>query len=259
MTGAADLVAAVGRDPARAGVFSDFDGTLAPIVDDPPSARPLEGVTDVLAALTARVGFVGVISGRPADFLLRHLRGTGVSMWGLYGLETVEDGRVVAVPDAEPWRDVVEDVAQRAERELGADVEVERKHVTLTIHFRRARDRADEVHAWADQVAASTGLEVHDARMSFELRPSVPHGKGIVLERAVEERGLSTACFFGDDTGDLNAFDALDRLAAGGKETFKVGVDSDEAPATLLDRADFVVEGPEGVVAVLAELAQARG
>ncbi|HEX7276713.1 MAG TPA: trehalose-phosphatase, partial [Acidimicrobiales bacterium] len=46
-----------------AGVFSDFDGTLAAIVDDPAAARPLPGAADALEALARRFARVGVISG----------------------------------------------------------------------------------------------------------------------------------------------------------------------------------------------------
>ena len=61
-----ELLAPLRDDPRGTGVFTDFDGTLAPIVDDPASALPLPGVVDALEALAGRYGRVGVISGRPA-------------------------------------------------------------------------------------------------------------------------------------------------------------------------------------------------
>ena len=61
-----ELLAPFRDDPTGTGVFTDFDGTLAPIVDDPAEARPLPGVVDALAALAGRDGRVVVISGRPA-------------------------------------------------------------------------------------------------------------------------------------------------------------------------------------------------
>ncbi|HET7722531.1 MAG TPA: trehalose-phosphatase, partial [Acidimicrobiales bacterium] len=87
-----ELLAPFRDDPDRTGVFTDFDGTLAPIVEDPAAARPLPGVVDALAALAGRYGRVGVISGRPASFLAEHLGGRGVFLSGLYGLEFVEEG-----------------------------------------------------------------------------------------------------------------------------------------------------------------------
>ena len=245
-------------DQSTAGIFSDFDGTLAPIVDDPEDARPSPGVTDALRRLAQTAGRVGVISGRPAAFLAEHLGDTGALLWGLYGLEHVErddDGRphVVSLAEAEEWRAIVDEVAASARDEVG-DEAVERKPLALTIHYRRMPDRQEQVRAWAERAAAETGLTLDEARMSYELRPPVPHGKGVVLEEAAA--GLRAACFLGDDRGDLDAFDALDRLASRGVAVVRIGVRSDEAPADLLDRADLVVDGPPAVVEVLELLAR---
>ena len=62
-------------------------------------------------------------------------------------------------------------------------------------------------------------------------------------------------CFLGDDVGDLPAFDALDRLAAAGVHTVRVAVSTEEAPQEVLERADVVVDGPAGALAVLERLA----
>ena len=246
-------------DPERTGVFSDFDGTLAPIVDDPATAEPLDGAVDALAAVARRVARVGVISGRPGDFLLRHLGRLPISIWGLYGLERVErdeegEPRVVPAPEAEEWREAVGRAAATLEDEVGERLSVERKGLTLVLHFRTAPELEELARESAEAAASSTGLEVHPGRMSFELRPPVTGDKGTVLEDAAS--GLGAACFFGDDTGDLTAFDALDRLARSeGTATIKVGVRSEEAPPELLERADLVVDGPPGVVDVLRLLA----
>ncbi|MFN2505732.1 MAG: trehalose-phosphatase [Acidimicrobiales bacterium] len=240
-------------------MFSDFDGTLAPIVDDPETARPLEGVVDALEAVAQGVDRVGVISGRPASFLIQHLGGRGFSLWGLYGLEAVEEDaegepRVVPSPEAEEWRPVIDEVTERAEDELGETLGVERKGLSLTLHYRRAPGKADAAREWAEAAAESSGLIAHRAKMSYELRPPLSSDKGTVLEGAAS--GLERACFFGDDQGDLEAFDALDRLAGRGVTVLRVGVQSGEAPEELLDRADLVVDGPPGVLEVLRALAE---
>ena len=59
--------------PGRAGILTDFDGTLAPIVADPAAAVALPGVSDALVALAARYARVAVISGRPVAYLLDRL------------------------------------------------------------------------------------------------------------------------------------------------------------------------------------------
>src|SRR4051812_5340025 len=58
--------AALVRSAADAVVGLDFDGTLAPIVDDPASAHIHDQAGEVLVALAEQVGAVAVITGRPA-------------------------------------------------------------------------------------------------------------------------------------------------------------------------------------------------
>lgn len=239
-----------------AAVITDFDGTLAPIVDDPAAARPLRGVPEVLARLASGFGVVAVVSGRPACFLAAHLPVAGVRLVGLYGMEEVaEGGRVRAHPDAERWRAVVEAAAARARAELPGGLTVEHKGLTLTLHYRRVPAMAETAREWAWAEAARTGLVVHTARMSVELRPPTPVDKGSAVEGLLA--GARAALFAGDDTGDLAAFDALDRAAAAGAFVVRVAVESSEAPAELLDRADLVLDGPAAVLALLDHLASA--
>lgn len=248
------MLSALRADPAGTGVFSDFDGTLAPIVDDPAAAAPLPGVVDALAALASRYGVVGVVSGRPAAFLRDHLGvRPGLLLSGLYGLERVNDaGEVEAEPEAEAWKPVVEDVAEAADAGLPPGLSLERKGLAVVVHFRRDPALAAAAEEWAATQADARGLVVHPGRMSVELRPPLRFDKGSVVGAMAE--GRRQACYLGDDTGDLSAFDALDRLAAAGATVVKVAVRSEEAPEELLARADLVVEGPEGSISVLRAL-----
>lgn len=248
-----DPLAAWRVAPARAGVFSDFDGTLSPIVVDAAAARPLPGVADTLAALATRYRRVGVVSGRPAAFLLQHLGGRGLVMSGLYGLERVGPaGEVEVDPDVERWRDAVRAAADRAEADGWPQHVVERKGLSVTLHYRPMPEREVEARAWAEAEAARRGLRVLPARMSYELRPPVAADKGTALADLAQ--GLDAVCFLGDDLGDLPAFDALDRLADGGVTVARVAVASDESPPGLLARADVVVDGPAGALALLGAL-----
>jgi trehalose 6-phosphate phosphatase len=238
--------------PERAGIFCDFDGTLAAIVDDPERARPVPGAVDVLAELATRFGVVAVISGRPAGFLLDRLGSRGLVLSGLYGLEQVAGGEIKAVDGASEWRGVVADVATRAEGPDGPGASVERKGLSVTLHYRRAPEREPETRAWADREARRAGLVVHPGRLCYELRPPIERDKGtVVRELAV---GLDAVCFLGDDAGDLAAFDALDDLERDGMLALRVAVRSTEAPAELVSRADVQVDGPDGVVELLRRL-----
>jgi trehalose 6-phosphate phosphatase len=245
-------------NPRDAAVVTDFDGTLAPIVPDPTTARAIDGAVDVLHRLAERYGRVAIVSGRPVEFLgdrleAAHRDDLGLVVSGLYGLERLERGHVMIHPSALEWIDVVTDVADRADADAPAGVRVERKGLSMTVHVREAPEHAEWARSFVDAAANTTGLVVHDARMSYELRPPVEIDKGTVVSELTD--GMSAACFIGDDYGDLPAFDALDRLeAASGASVLRVGVRSEEAPAELLTRADVLVDGPAGSLAFLRRL-----
>jgi trehalose 6-phosphate phosphatase len=239
--------------PETAGVFTDFDGTLSPIVDDPATAGPLPGAESVLAGLADRFARVAVISGRPVAYLLERLSGAGsVVLSGLYGLERARGGTIEEVPAALPWRQVVERVASEAETSAPPGVRVERKGLAVTLHVRTAPERAGWVNEWAAARVAETGLVAHPGKMSVELRPPVEADKGTVVTELAQ--GLEAVCFLGDDRGDLPAFAALAELSARGVHTLAVAVSSDEAPAELVDAADLVVPDPEGALFLLETL-----
>src|SRR5256886_15841727 len=70
------LLAPLARDPARAAVMLDVDGTLAPIVARPELAEVPEDVRVELRRLVGRYGLVACISGRAGAGAYR-LRGGG--------------------------------------------------------------------------------------------------------------------------------------------------------------------------------------
>jgi len=240
------------RQPRRAAVLSDFDGTLAPIVEDPEASRPLPQVVEVLGALAGRYGRVGIVSGRPVAFLRSHLDDERLVLVGQYGLEWRRGRELVVHPEAERWQPVVEEVAALADREVAPGILVERKGLAVTLHYRGQPALEAAGKAWAEGQAARTGLAVLPGRLAYELRPPLELDKGTAVKGAAE--GMGAACFIGDDRGDLPAFDALDQLAATGVDTVRVGVLSIEAPPEILGRADLVVDGPEGVLRFLRAL-----
>ncbi len=240
-------------------MLTDFDGTLAPIVDDPERAVPLPGAVELLGRLAARYRRVGVVSGRSVRYLQRRLRVAGddgadrLVLSGLYGLERVEGGRLVVRPGAEPWLPVVEDAVREAEEAAPDGVYVERKGLTVSFHARRAPQHLAWIEAHAAAVAARTGLLAVPGRMLVELRPPVDVDKGTVVTELAA--GLTAVCFAGDDVGDLPAFAALGRLRAVGVTTLAVAARSSESPTALLDAADLVVDGPSGVVDLFSRFA----
>ncbi len=243
------------RRPKRGAVLLDFDGTLAPIVDDPDAARLLEDAADILRRLARRFALVAVLSGRPVDFLTSRLP-PEVLVSGLYGLELSRNGRRSDHSQAGAWREVVADVAASSDARGPAGMRVERKGLSLTLHYRAHPELAAAVRRWADTQAARSGLVVRAAKMSVELHPPLEVDKGSALIELCRTTDVRAAMYVGDDIGDLPAFTALDLLATEGVQIVRVAVAGPEAPAELIDAADVVVQGPRGVLDLLESLAR---
>jgi trehalose 6-phosphate phosphatase len=263
-----DLVAAIAREAERAALCLDYDGTLAPIVSDPEAAVPLPGVPALLARLARRFAAVALVSGRPAAYLVERVDAPGVRHLGLYGAEEVvggRDGQVSVDPEVEAARPEVR-AAMAELRAHPAVVEsgawVEDKGLAVAVHLRRVGDPgrwAPAVEAAARELAGRHGLETLPGRLVWELRPPTGRDKGGAVRQVVAESGARLVVVAGDDVGDLAAFRAAAALAADGVRALRVAVRSPESPPELLEEADLLVDGPEGVRDLLQSLADAVG
>lgn len=254
-------VALAAERGAGGGFFFDFDGTLAPIQEDPESVLPVPGAVAALGRLAAAARRVDIVSARPVEFLRRRLGGAGaLTLHGLYGLERQRDGLPVETdPAALPFVPLVAETAERARRELPPAVRIEFKRLSVALHFRSEPALGAEVERWSQEQAVRHGLVAQRGRMVVELKPPVRRGKGDVLRDELD--GLGTAWYFGDDLSDLEAFAALaEREAAGdGFVGVRVAVANAETGAALATEADFVVGSPEEMPDLLARLATAIG
>lgn len=240
---------------ADALIAFDFDGTLAPIVDDPDNAAPIEDVAAALERLTARFGEVAILSGRPIEFLERWFpEPSAVTLVGLYGLQCRRFGEREDHPTSGVWRETIADVAGLARLHGPDGMDIEEKGLSITLHYRRQPDLGTAVVEWAEEIAAPAGLRARPARMSVELHPPIDEDKGTVLHRLA---GFHTGpvLFAGDDVGDVPAFDALGGLAAAGRPVLAIVVDGPEVPSTLRRRADLLVDGPAEVADIVLSLA----
>lgn len=253
-----DALAPLAVAPARSALFLDFDGTLAAIVADPRDARPLPDVPALLSDLAAEFELVAVISGRPTSFLSEALGPpAGVKLAGLYGLERALQG-----PEHDAWAHVVDEVVSEAESTAPPGIYVEPKGLTVTLHWRHAPAQKRWVVAFAERAAAEHDLLVHQGRHERELRPPLHVDKGTVVRSLVAEFAgrLDSVAAFGDDIGDLPAFEALAGLTKpDGTPIYAVRVAAvdPESPQQVADAADLTVAGATGAVALLRALKDA--
>lgn len=266
-TPAADALAETLRplreDPARAAVFCDIDGTLAPIVQRADQAHVREEISVLLGRLGRRYGCVACVSGRSAAEA-RRLVGVGsITYVGSHGAELLEPGSKTPrlIPAFKSWEGRVRRFARDQDTsELRLlRVRIEDKGPISAFHWRGATDEdAARTHLEGiAQRAEAAGLATHWGRKVLEVRPPVPIDKGQAVRDLVSSSASRAALFGGDDATDLDAFDALDALVADGQleAAVRVGVRSDEGPAAIVERADLVVDGVAGFTRVLAALA----
>jgi trehalose 6-phosphate phosphatase len=248
----AAIIDALVEQPGATVILSDFDGSLSPIVERPDDAVALNAARDVLAALVGLVGRVGIVSGRPVEFLAEQLPIPGLVFAGLYGMELMVDGERRVDPAVLPFVDAVAAAADEADERLAGTIVERKAGVSVTLHWRTAPDRADEVVAVAAELAARHGLAQLPTRFAVELRPPVEIDKGTAVDALIA--GFRVAAFAGDDTGDLAAFATLGRAVADGRlaRACRIGVHSPEMPEALPGAVDYLVDGPSGLVELLA-------
>ncbi|WP_046471220.1 trehalose-phosphatase, partial [Allosalinactinospora lopnorensis] len=208
------------------------------------------------------VGSIVIVTGRPADVAVTY--GSldsigGIAVLGQYGLDRWEGGRHTSPQPPPGVQTVREELPGLIER-VGAPegTWIEDKGHALAVHTRRTPEpdsALDLLRSPLDALAERTGLSVEPGRMVIELRPR-GMDKGTALTDFVTDRGGSVVLYAGDDLGDLAAFDAVENLREQGVPGITVCSGSTEVTA-LAERADLVVDGPEGIADLLADLRHA--
>ncbi|HWO93472.1 MAG TPA: trehalose-phosphatase [Dehalococcoidia bacterium] len=237
--------------------FTDVDGTLSPIVQDPAEATVPPTLRALAERLARRVDHFVVVSGRTPRHA-REMVGVRRALYvGNHGLARLERERETLIPEAEPY---VAKVA-RLERELAETLAVEglvveNKGPILALHYRAAPDPAaarESILAAARVHAAGLGMHVHEGRKVVELRPPINRDKGAAVHEVVSTMGVHGAVYVGDDLTDIDAFRALRALReTGGLRAISIAAAAPEVDARVLREADFRVEGVEGVERLMA-------
>lgn len=260
--------AAVVRAADRLVVGLDFDGTLAPIVEDPEQAVIHPDGGAALLALIESVQAVAVVTGRPARQVLAlgsleevadriGAHGGDLYVLGQYGNErwSRHDRRVISPEPPRGLADLVDELPGILARHDAAGAWVEDKGLAVAVHTRRLADAQaafDRLVGPVAEAARSHDLQVEPGRMVIEVR-AAGMDKGAAVRRLADELDAGGFVFVGDDLGDLEAFRAVRELRSRGMPGLLVCSGSVEQQA-LVELADVVVEGPDGVLAFLREL-----
>lgn len=258
------LLEALRADPQRTALLTDVDGTLAPIAERPEQAAVPARASELLASLGERYGLVACISGRQAVEARRLVGVDGIAYAGNHGFELLLPGE--DVPRLDPALDGREREAAEFLATLdgngleSAGLRREDKGPIQALHWRGADDE-NGADARAHEIAAAAGragLEPRWGRKVLELRPVGGGGKDAAVAGLLAGGEVVNAVYAGDDRTDLDACRRLRELRDEGQlqTAVCVGVLSPEAPAELAEESDLIVDGPQGWLAFLAELAE---
>jgi trehalose 6-phosphate phosphatase len=220
----------------------DYDGTLAPIMDDPSRAL-MRRDTRLLLARVARLYPCIVISGRARRDAVRFVRGVPVfEVLGNHGIE--------------PW-DRRADFAARVRGWLPrlasdlrgvAGVVIEGKGLSVSIHYRAAPIKTLARERIRAAAARIEGARLIGGKCVLNLVPAGAPHKGTALEAARMRLGCDSALYVGDDETDEDVFRTHDPRVV---VTVRVG-------RTARSRARFFVRSQRNVDALLARLVALR-
>ncbi len=231
---------------ARAGttlVALDFDGVLAPLVDDPAASRALPASAAALARLTAAGAPVALVSGRALDDLWAVARPpVGTHLVGGHGAEHGRAGAdgLVREPLELPQdaaRSLADVTARLDDLVAGSTARVERKPASVVLHTRlTSPDDAARLTAAATQVGRDAGVDVLAGKDVVELSV-LEVSKGEALRVLRTRLGATRVFYAGDDVTDERAFVLLEPHDV----TVKVGPGRTAARHRLADPAAVAV------------------
>lgn len=231
-------------------VATDFDGVLAPIVQDPMRARPVQGAVEALARIARKHHtHAAVVSGRDLDTLTL-LTGiaphSAITQIGAHGAQTTrDDGELLDEDQAELLAALTSALEGMLEDHPG--MRLEHKPTSTVLHTRGEPAEAAAAAMSAAREVAGRHTGVHLQRGKGVLEMAVVRAdKGSALRSLAREVHADAMAFFGDDVTDENAFAVM------GERDLSVKVGPGDT------HARFRVDAPSDVVQLLEAIASER-
>jgi len=223
-------------------LVTDFDGTLAEIVQDPAGASAQPEALAALSELVTLLADVIVLSSRPPAQLETLVPISGVRLIGDSGL---------AIP-----RHAQKEALDRFNAEAGRLLQgipgswIEVKPASTAIHFRNTDMTGGQMLTLLQPLLDGARLEPALGRKVIEVH-APKAGKGSALAALLPGEDPGGVVCFGDDENDRSMFEYVSQMDV---PHWCVGVWSPEAPPNLFENCDLVVAGPAGATAVLQEI-----
>ena len=257
-------LAVIRSEPA--GLITDIDGTISEIALTPGDARVEDSARAALRKLTSQLALVAIVTGRSATAGSELVGIEGLTYIGNHGMERVKGTTRWDHPIARASSDALIAALAEVAGELDAlgmseGLIFENKRLSGSIHYRLS-PYPEAVRA---ALLDATGRAVQDrelvlteGRLIVELRPNVLINKGTAIRDLVNEFGLRSVVFFGDDLTDVDGFRVIRLMREAGEvRGIRVGVLATETQPAVLAEVDVTVEGVKACVQVMEAIADA--
>lgn len=211
----------------------DYDGTLAPICDNPESAVMNSEVSSLISELTMLCP-VALITGRSIPDIERILPFRPQILIGNHGSEGLNDPDELnnMRQDCEAWVRIISQSLPILE-DLG--VQMENKTYSLTFHYRNSLDPQMSKVAIEQIVSRLPRARVVGGKFVVNVIPKNSINKGMALELLMKKRNFKFGIYFGDDLTDEDVF----RVKSPRLLTVKIGTEPSAARYYLKEQAEI--------------------
>jgi trehalose-phosphatase len=197
-------------------IFLDFDGTLAPIVENHEDAAMSDDMQELVMKLAAEYA-VAVISGRGLDDVRKRVKLEKIYYGGSHGFEIAGPGGYSSEnPEAKKVLPAFEEVEPKLKDKIKnvEGVSFERKKFTLAVHYRKVKDEEEEkVHEAVEEVLTDyPQLKKGEGKKVIEIRPNIYWDKGKAVETLklkLSDQKDPFIIYIGDDVTDEDVFEFM--------------------------------------------------
>jgi len=234
------------------GLITDVDGTISPTAPTPQQAEVSPLCRRYLNLLCQQIALVAAVSGRSAAQVAEMVDISGMVYIGNHGLERWVNGHPELTGEARDYQAMMAAALSEIKPLLSMEgITIEDKGVTATIHYRRSPNPVSaekQIAATLQNSPHASKLHAMPGRMAINLLPPVAANKGTAISDLIQEFGLRSGVYLGDDVTDIDAFKAIRDYP---RETdfhgLAIGVISEEMPEMFSGEVDFTLNGVRDV------------
>lgn len=246
------------------GLAFDIDGTLSPIAATPDAARLYPGVAALLAEARA-FAHLAILTGRSIESGAALVNVEDITYVGTHGVEWCEglpaSHKVQIHSLARPYLAQSAQLLDLAEQKLAnqSGILIERKLLGGSVHYRLAPQpelARELILTTLREPAAALNFLLSEGKRVIDLKPMLTLNKGTELRSFVQRFQLAGILFAGDDRTDLDAALEIERLRQEGLQAATIVVQAADTLPALLEHADLVVQGVEGMAQLLRQIVE---